>query len=276
MSMLKIVVPVTSQIHADTFARALGVEVGRVPTGEGGWALFIGVSPSPLIQEFKNKGYKVAAYWIGSDSAAALHQIAYRKNIDVYDKHICVHGRIQKELEAWGIKSEVVWPCARNESEGLPATKEKLVGVYMPEPSLYLFEECKQIAKENKDLPFIFYGSLFEMKDLPENVKDAGRMSPEETQNITDKISVMLRLVRHDGNPVGGIEMKQRNRHVITNFPYEGFLYANTMEEVNQFLQDPLVHEGDFGPWPSYYRERCSKKEFKKEIERILCESVTS
>jgi hypothetical protein len=212
---------------------------------------------------------KIAGYWIGSDSMVALQQIAVRKNIDVYDVHICVHKRIQDELDLWGVKAHVVWPCARNFSQGLGPVKEKKVGVYMPEPNLYMFEECKQVARENPDIPFVFYGAMFEMGELPPNIVDAGRMAPEQTAGITDSLSVMLRLVRHDGNPISAIEMLQRGRNVITNYPYDGMLYAHTMEDVNKFLRDEKTHEENVGPWPAHYRERCSPEYFKKEIDRL-------
>ena len=263
---IDIVYPGTSSIHAETFARALGCDVGTSPLDGGKWGLLVGVAPNPIVRQCKEAGMKMAAYWIGSDSMQALNQIAVRKNIDTFDVHICVHERIRQELESWGVKAKVVWPCARNYSGGLLPPNEKLVGVYMPEPNLYMFEECKQVARENPEIQFVFYGAMFEMKDLPENVKDAGRMSPEETTGIMDKMSVMLRLVRHDGNPVGGIECKQRNRHIIENYPYGGFLYARTMEDINKWIRDENTHRGHAGPWPSYYRERCSPENFKKEV----------
>lgn len=263
-----VVVPVTSQIHSDTFAKALGWDVSTEPEGTH-WALFVGGAPNQLAKKFKDAGSKTACYWIGSDSLQAQQQVAVRKNIDVYDVHLCVHQRIKQELEAWGVRAEVVWPCARNLSVGLGPTQEKLVGVYMPEPSMYMFEECKQVARENPDIPFVFYGAMFEMGELPANVKDAGRMAPEETSTLTDRMSCMLRLVRHDGNPVSGIEMKQRNRHVIENYPYDGFLYAYTMDDVNRWLRDPKTHQMDESPWGALYRERCSRTNFKKEVLRI-------
>jgi hypothetical protein len=82
-------------------------------------------------------------------------------------------------------------------------------------------------------------------------------------------MSVMLRLVRHDGNPVSGIEAKQRNRHVVENFPYDGFLYASTMEDVAKLLQDEKTHQADNGPWPWVYRARCGKEFFKEAVEKI-------
>ena len=272
---VKAVIPITSEIHAETFASALGASVLKEPeVGEGiRWAFFVGGSPNPLFKKFKDSGYKTAVFWIGSDSMTALQQIAYRKTIDNYDVHICLHKRIQDELASWKINSHVVWPCARNVSDGLGSVSAKLVGVYMPEPSLYMFEECKQVALENPDLPFVFYGALFPMGDLPANVQDAGRMKPEETADIINKMSVMVRLVRHDGNPVGGIEARQRGINVIENFPYDGFMYAKTIEEVNKLLRDPQTHEIDNGPWPYLYRAKCGKEFFKREIERILCAS---
>jgi hypothetical protein len=271
---VKAVVPITSQIHSDTFAQALGAKVLTEPNGDSGWAFFTGGSPTPLYKTFKDAGYRNAVFWIGSDSAAALHQVAIRKNIDTYDVHFCVHERIKKELELWGVNAHVVWPCARNYSEESTPPKQRLVCVYIPTRELYLYDECRQVASENPDIDFIFYGSMFEMENLPPNVKDAGRMKPEETANISNDSSVMLRLVRHDGMPISCIEMLQRGRNCITNYPYEGMMYARTMDDVNKLLRDGKTHEMNDGPWPAYFRERCSKESFKRNVERVINESM--
>lgn len=221
--------PGTSKIHAETFARALGAVVDETPAPSSDWLMVVGMSPSDkeLVDKLRADGQKVVAYWIGSDSMCAVQNEEFRKNIPECDVHIAVHERIADELSAWGIKAGVVYPCARTPSAGLGICESPLVGVYMPEPELYMLDECVEVANDNPALPFVFYGA--EGYDgLPANVKDGGRMTPEEVGGLSDKISVMLRLCKHDGFPVGGIEMKMRNRHVIENFPYPGFLYAET------------------------------------------------
>lgn len=244
----------------------MGQVVEDTAPGED-WLLYVGVDPGckKKVETLRSGGQRVAAYWIGSDSRCALTQKDYRREIPEFDVHLCVHERIAEELKRWGVEATVVYPCARNPSDGLGKPQGRLVGVYMPEPTLYMFDECLQVARENPDLRFVFYGAP-EYVGLPANVTGAGRMTPEDTGALIDSFSVVLRLCQHDGFPVGGIECKQRNRHIIENYPYPGFLFAETLEEVNAFLQDPAVHEGDFGPWPSWYREKCSPAAFQKNV----------
>lgn len=264
------ILPGTSQIHSETFAQALGWEVGETPTQ--GWVFLCGVSPesSEKVKKLREGGAKVAAYWIGSDSWCAKQDPEYRRHITEYDVHICVHERIAEELKSWQVDSHVVYPAARNISEGLPPTNEKLVGVYMPSlGDLYMFRECVQIAEENPQLKFLFYG-MTEYPKLPKNVLGGGRLSAEEVGELNKNMSVMLRLCRHDGFPVGGIEFEMRNRHVIENYPYPGFLYAPTMDAVNEYLRSDAVHGGNFSAWPMWYRKYCGKEMFKNRVYACL------
>jgi len=251
----------TSKIHAETFGSALG---GNAPEG---WSFLVGVSPDSAgqIKKLREKGVKVAAYWIGSDSACAVQDPSYRANVPECDIHLGVHERIQQELSMWGVKSNVVYPCARNYSDGEPPPDNKCVGVYMPHTgSLYMYKQCVQVAKENPDLPFYFYG-MAGYPGLPDNCIDGGRIKPEDSP----KISVMLRLCEHDGFPVGGIEAKMRGLHVIENFPYPGFLHAKNLDDVNNYLQSD-IHDGDQTDWPAWYREQCSPQRFNENV-RKLC-----
>ena len=244
----------------------MGWGVGESPTQ--GWVFVTGISPESKekVEKLRKSGVKVAAYWIGSDSLCAVTDEKYRKNIPEYDIHFCVHERIQKELAGWQVSSHVLYPCWRNFLATTSQKKKKLVGVYMPDPGrLYMYTECVKIAEENSNLNFLFYG-LQKYDNLPKNVLHGGRLTPEQVAEKTSDITVMLRLTQHDGFPVGGIEAKIRNLHVIENYPYPGFLFARTMEDVNEYLRDDLVHAGDSGPWPSWYRENCSPERFKEQV----------
>jgi hypothetical protein len=265
------VIPVTSQIHAETFARALGGKVTTNPSGA--FAFFVGVAPNciPLVLEAKKKGIKTAAYYIGSDSWCALQDEKYRAGIPKFDVNICVHERIRSELSTWGVESTVVWPCPRVVHKEQKITK-KCVGSYQPSPvngDTYYFAETCEIARQHPDLSFLFWGSP-QYPELPKNVTDAGRLSPEEASDILSNVSCVLRLTRHDGHPVGGIEAKMRGLHVLENFPYPGFLYCEHLQAVHMLLNEQTTHEIDRTEWPEFYRQVCSPASFKEKICRIL------
>lgn len=279
-----VVYPGTSDLHSETFARALGVSVsksgGTYPGYDGAspesihdWVFWVGANPAQKaqIEDLRAKGSKIAAYWIGSDSLMAIQDPEYRGHIPPCDVHFAVHERITGELRQWNVEATTVWPCARNFSQGLPKPQEPKVGVYMPHKGpLYQYDLTLEVARACPELPFVLFGGMEPYSDLPQNVTDAGRLTPQEAGNLQDSFSCLLRLCAHDGNPIGGIEMKQRNRHVISNFPYEGFLYAHTFEDAVKYLSDIKTHEGDFGPYPAYYRERCSDRYFKQHIEEKI------
>lgn len=265
------VIPVTSTIHAETFAQALGCEVTLNPQS-GAWAFFVGVGPqaAPFVEACKLRGIKTAAYWIGSDSLCAFTQPDYRARIPVFDKHICVHARIQNELAQWGVKAHVVWPCPRKVGE--TQKPGKYIGTYQPTPEsegdIYLFEQTVQIARQ-VDKPFLFYGAQT-YPYLPSNAIDAGRLTPEEVSNLYGQFSCILRLCKHDGHPVGGIEAKMKGLHIVENYPYEGFLFADTPKSIIMLLNDPMTHENDKSEWPRFYRHVCSPQAFKRNVWQIL------
>jgi hypothetical protein len=267
-----VIVSGTSEIHSQTFAQALGCEVVKDPV-PCAWAFFVGVTPGlkEKVDGFKALGAKTCGYWIGSDSFAALQNPKHRAGIPEFDLHVAVHERICKELASWGVKSEVLYPCARNFVTDGGHPDDKVIGIYAPTPrsnDIYMFDVCKQIAKENPDKRFIFYGATYD--ELHENCTDSGRMSPEETKDLYSKFSVILRLCQHDGFPVGGIEARIRGLNVIENYPYPGFLFADTIEKVNELLNDEDTHKIDTGPWPAWYREQCHPDTFKEKLECLL------
>jgi hypothetical protein len=261
----------TSAIHAETFAKALGWGVGTSPTQ--GWCILCGVSPKDkeLVANLRKDGVKVAGYWIGSDSLCAIQDTNFRRNVPELDLHLVVHERIQKELSLWKVESKVLYPCARNYVTSHVLPKEKTVGIYSPSPSpndLYMHDLCVQIATENPGVKFVFYGASYDA--LPENARSAGRMEPDDTQDLYSQFSCILRLCLHDGFPVGGIEAKVRGLHIIENFPYPGFLYAPTVEKVNEYLHDEATFQIDSGPFPAWYRQECCKEAFKEKTWKLL------
>lgn len=267
------VIPVTSQIHAQTFAMALGGNMGS--SQPGAIAFFVGVDPSCAneVNKSKQKGMKTVAYWIGSDSLCACTNADFRKNIPEFDLHVCVHNRIKDELATWGIKAHTVWPCPR-----IVHPKQKIkqlaIGVYQPTPyinkanDLYCFDECITIAKELPDWRFLFYGAKY--KSLPKNVIDIGRLEPNGVSDLYSKMSCVLRLTKHDGHPLGAIEAKMKGLHVIENYPYEGFLLATTLNHVKMLIEDEETHQGDDSFWPELYQKECSPNNFKKKIFDLL------
>ena len=256
----------TSVVHAETFAKALGVGVVTMPTPQD-WVFSVGVSPSQttFLNEAKAQGAKLCAYWIGTDSFIAKQNPQYRVGLAAFDLHLTVHERISTELLSWGIESQVVWPCPK--WQGRPTDKwpdSPTVGVYEPGDDFYWPKACVQIAKECPEIKFLWYGADPFMK-TPDNIEWLGRVDG----SVYDRMTCLLRLCRHDGNPVGGIEAKQRGLHVIENYPYAGFLPVNSIDEAVAYLKRSKTHKIDDSIWPAFYREHCSAENFKKQVETI-------
>jgi len=261
----------TSEIHSQTFAQALGAQVTTDPSGQ--WAFFVGVGPHlwTQVEYCKKKKIKTCAYWIGSDSLCAFNSKEYRSRVPEFDVHIGVHKRMQNELASWGIMSHVVWPCPRSVyQEQVPG---EFIGCYQPTPyadnDIYMFHQCVDIANRMPTKKFLFYGAPNYI-DLPRNVMDAGRMTPGQVSNLYQEMSCVLRLTQHDGHPVGGIEAKMRGLHVIENYPYEGFLFADNTKSIMMLLEDEATRSIDTSEWPEFYRNVCSPTSFREKVCQIL------
>lgn len=263
------VFPGTSEIHAQTFANALGAEVSRDFRPDAEAVLFVGVSPhlTPISNQYREAGKKLIGYWIGSDSLCALQDARYRAHVPVMDQHLTVHDRITKELKAWKVESDVVYPCPRGVFETEPFPAEPKVGIYMPgaEP-LYMFFECMEVARSLPEMKFLLFGATT-YPELPPNVEIFGRHDPNESKTVFSEVTCILRLCQHDGFPVGGIEARMRGRKVIENYPYPGFTSVETMDDVVEALKNPETHKDDpLDPWPAWYRLECSPRRFKENV----------
>lgn len=255
--------------HAETIIKTLGRDFADEPPYD--WVVFPFVNPglSQAVNDYKTMGFKTCAYWLGSDSYRALHDVHWRRELPKFDLHIACHDRLADELKQWGITASVLYFLARNVPDHYYEAAEPKVGVYMPSSKgKYWFHYLCDVAANVPELPFVFYG-CDDLPAVPANVTNAGRYTPEGASALLRAFSVVLRLTAHDGFPQNVIEMKMQGKNCVTNYPYQGCIHAPKFDDAVKALKDPKTHEADV-TWMGWYLHHCSPDTFSDVLKHQL------
>ena len=253
-------------IHRETLQRALG------PSENHEWALF--AYPTPLDRDDvayqRERGVKVAAFWIGSDAKRLDTDLEYRGGIPSFDAHISVHGRLTDYLKKAGIFAPVVGFTTRKVLRVAEKREWKICAIYMPSAKEnFMPEVVRKIVMRCPDVGFVFYGFNGDL-DLPGNAVNLRRVSPEAVSEILSLASCVMRLTKHDGFPQNIIEAKMMAKNVISNYPYDGTMYAPGQDDAVQMLRDPKTHEADRSFWPARYRENYGPEVWAQRVRDAL------
>jgi hypothetical protein len=236
------------------------------------WMVFVYVDSSCLdmVERCSSDGIATLGYYVGSDAQRAYREMCTARRVPRFDRTAVVHERLLDELQTVGVRGEVVYFPVREVLEMANCGGSPLVAVYMPTvKGKYQWAECMDVAAACPEVRFVFYGSD-DLPEMPENCFDAGRLSPEEVTSILRTSTAVLRLTEHDGCPQNIAEAKMLGRHVISNYPYMGCLYAKSTREAKRLVNDPLTHEGDKGAFRDWYVENCSPAAFRDKMATLM------
>lgn len=268
---MKIFSHLANPIHPETIAKALGCPFERTISYKEDTIIFVYVKKSfrDVSEECWKRGIKTVGYWLGND-AFSYHGDPYKTEWPIFDLNFVVHRRLKEDL------SKIV-PCAND--VGFLSKKEldlsdfpskKQVAVYMPNRKLkYQFVEVCKIAESLPKIPFIFYGNSGNWV-VPDNVTLMGKVTPETTVDILRNCSITLRYTYHDGFPQNIIESKMLGRHVVSNYPYDGCLYARDVKNAVLWIRSRMTDEIDDSKWPRIYQKKYSPKAFASRFMSAL------
>lgn len=187
------------------------------------------------------KDLKRVIHWIGSD---IVHMIKQPTFFDLQSLLKPVNDKLiqfsqtegnKKELDKLGFNSEVLHlPIDITESPMIPYPKDFTVGIYdhgSSDYDVYNQEVMESIIKAMPDTNFVYFGDN-RLKGKDKNVRFLGYKPIED---IIKDTTVLLRITKHDGFPVGAIEFLRYNRPTITNVKMEYTFNVDVPTEIEGF-----------------------------------------
>lgn len=169
---------------------------------------------------------KVVCHWIGSDVLEAMKKpketLKFQKYIDL---NLAGSQLLQEELLDIGIESIVENIILddiliRNNKLRL---KEHGVLVYLPtgREEFYGGKLIERLAKEFPKINFYIVANVNTdyLKNF-KNIKNIGKVSLEEMEEIYDKISILIRIPKHDGLSLMVLEALARGKEIIYKYEH--------------------------------------------------------
>ena len=165
-------------------------------------------------------GKKVVTHWIGTDVYNFYNGIHPYKGLGLSQIHLACSGPLARELQEKGVNSHVL-PLApfHMSMELVPMPKTHAVLAYLPEgrEDFYGIGFVRQAAAHWPSLPFYVVANGKARLFPEDNIYPLGHLDTEQMEALYKKISILIRITRHDGWPMMVMEALAKGRHVICN-----------------------------------------------------------
>lgn len=223
----------------------------------------------------KELGKKVITHWIGTDALDAIEGRLGYLGHSFIDHNFSCYEPIQKELMTIGVETTVlpIIPFNMNMKIG-PLPNEHAVLIYMPENRLehYGYKECCSLFKKFPTLPFHLVGN--DNKELFEEYKNVcvhGWLTLEEMDKLYERITILVRYIKHDGLSMSVIEALAKGKKVIWNYSYTGVNSVNSEEalcrELGRIISEkPKINKKIC----EYISQELSRERFMSEFNRVI------
>lgn len=188
-------------------------------------------------------GKTTVNHWIGTDVwDLSKRGYANRAKVSAYfiDTQLADAPWFQEELMHVGIRASVLPTLACEELMRLGAMpKRHAVLAYLPEGrgEFYGSSLVMELARTFPALHFVVVGN--EGSDLPplENIFAMGVVPPKHMQNIYDRVSVLVRVPKHDGMSKMVLEALAQGKQVIFRYDLPHCLKADGYREAKEHLR---------------------------------------
>ncbi len=190
----------------------------------------------------KRMGIKIITHWIGTDALDAMSGRVGCFWHSYIDYNFTCYELITAELDTLGIKTSVLPVIPFDvELKLAKCPSEHAVLIYLPEDRLehYGYKESCELFKALPNLKFhIVANANEELFKEYLNVTVHGTISREEMNELWNQVSVYVRWIKHDGLSMSVIEALAKGRKVIWNFPYDGVIYVESVEQMISELKN--------------------------------------
>lgn len=183
-------------------------------------------------------GKRFITHWIGTDAYVALKEnLRIDKNISY---HFACFDSIQDELNTLSVTSEIlpIFPYKMNlDLVEMPGKHACLI--YMPtgKEFFYGYDMLEEVFIRYSDLDFYIVGNTdIAFFEKYSNVHVLGVLSLEEMNEVYKKISIVIRVPRHDGLSMSVIEALAKGKYVLWNYKYPFSRHVRNGEDIIQEL----------------------------------------
>ncbi len=198
-------------------------------------------------------------YWLRKFPYESLKYLAGALNLSA-DHILSENQEAHDELLEYGIKTEIVpIPSYTSNWEVKPLPEQFSIGVYLVEPGQnagqsdfdkYCYEHTLSIIRGMPDIQFTAYGSGGHDIVYP-NLKHYKTIERNKWPDYVYSNSALLRLCRHDHNPMASNEFIMAGRDVVTNISTLGARIIDTSGKTVLNEWDKFSDGFNSFNWPS-------------------------
>jgi len=212
-------------------------------------------------------GKRLILHWIGTDVMRLYRELAELG--DRKAKHWCHHlpqahfadsPELIEELASAGIKAELfrLLPDSIMPAEETPLPdRPAVLAQWSPlRRKFYGGEIVDGLAREFPDLQFYVVGSTGQGEPQHPNMRYLGRL--DSLEGIYKRVSVLVRIPKHDSLSAMVLEMLARGRWVIYNKPFPHTELASNLHEARAALRKCLARSGPNITGRDYVRDSFS------------------
>jgi hypothetical protein len=198
---------------------------------------------SKLIFICKLLGKKVVAHWIGTDVYNFTKDIYGYRYLSLIDKHLVCSAPLQRELAEKKLFADILpiipfnmdfapisMPLEHAVLLYVPKGREEFYGIDLIEKTINYFKNLifYIVANDNRN---VFYQN---------NVKVMGWLNTNEMEKLYHKISIVLRVPKHDGLSMLVIEALAKGKNVIYNYAHPYVNFVTTYDDIRIAIENIL------------------------------------
>ncbi|WP_282154477.1 hypothetical protein [Cytobacillus gottheilii] len=196
-------------------------------------------NPRYLIAKFAGK--KVINHWIGTDVLEAQNNKLNKLNQLFIDTNLSCSSLIKSEIADLGINSiEIpIIPSGMNyDLSEMPKSHAALV--YLPEDKelFYGLDYVKALVKTFKTVKFYIVANNNQNLLPYDNVKFLGKLDLSEMEELYKKISILVRLPKHDGLSLMLLEALAKGKEVLYIYDFPNVRAVNNNEDLKSSFEE--------------------------------------
>lgn len=216
---------------------------------------------------------KTISHWIGTDVLLAKENKDLNKFLKYIDCNLTCSPILKEELKEIGIDA-IEMPIVPNwnNTNFSELPNKHSVLVYMPEKKeeFYGLEYVKFVAETYPELKFYIVANDKDTLNL-ENVEFLGKLPSEEMEKLYDKITILLRMPKHDGLSLMLLEALIKGKEIIYSYKFPYTHYATNKEEVKDIIDEIISKQPEFNKLGhQYVLKNYNINNIKENLKKIL------